>query len=124
MEYMAITEPQLYAILYAARNGANFKRTLTIGRQLCYVKHSKIDKLFKAYNSFYTPECSQKIRNALNMSKLTDESPPYVDELFRYLGADIVDSLDYSDYEKTTIVHDMNLPIGEDLKKFLFLCIG
>jgi hypothetical protein len=40
----------------------------------------------------------------------------YSEELFKYFGADVVDSMDNSDYESATVIHDLNTPVGEELK--------
>jgi SAM-dependent methyltransferase len=46
----------------------------------------------------------------------------HTEKLFLMLGADTVDTLDYSRYENCTIVHDMNLPIHESFHgKFDFI---
>ncbi len=36
------------------------------------------------------------------------------DDFFRALGASVVDSLDGSDFEKATVIHDLNDPIGKE----------
>jgi hypothetical protein len=50
--------------------------------------------------------------------KLTDVvfDSEYSEPLLQLLGARITDSIDYSDYEKATIIHDLNKPIGNELK--------
>lgn len=46
----------------------------------------------------------------------------HTEKLFRMLGAKTVDTLDYSPYENATIIHDMNIPVSEDLHdKFDFI---
>ncbi len=40
----------------------------------------------------------------------------YAEPLFEYLGANKAHALDYSDYEKPTVTHDMNEPLPEHLK--------
>ncbi|MDR1149764.1 MAG: class I SAM-dependent methyltransferase, partial [Spirochaetaceae bacterium] len=37
--------------------------------------------------------------------------------MFKHFGAVTVDSIDYSDYEGASIVHDMNLPVPGHLKE-------
>jgi SAM-dependent methyltransferase len=39
----------------------------------------------------------------------------HTEKLFRMLGAENVDTMDYSPYENATIVHDLNLPVPEEL---------
>jgi len=74
----------------------NFTQTATLGRLEIKKTRDKI-KLLGA------PTLAESI--------FTDN---YCDNLLKYLGADTVDSFDYSDYEKATFVVDMNLPISED----------
>ena len=45
--------------------------------------------------------------------KFTDE---YSEPLFEILGAEKTDSMDFSSYENATILHDLNLPIPDELK--------
>jgi len=50
---------------------------------------------------------------------------PHADGFFKYLGADIVDSMDYSSFEGASIVHDLNNPIPDNLaNRFDFIYDG
>jgi hypothetical protein len=40
----------------------------------------------------------------------------YSEELFKYFGAETVDSIDNSDYENATIIGDLNMPVDGSLK--------
>jgi len=69
---------------------------------------------------YATPSVAQGLTNGLGSVDETSSSPAkvrYAESFFRNLGATRVDSLDYSDYEKPTIVHDLNRPISDHLKK-------
>ncbi|GMO69596.1 MAG: hypothetical protein Ta2A_17730 [Treponemataceae bacterium] len=46
----------------------------------------------------------------------TDAQYPFSEKLFRYFGAEIIDSLDYSNYEGASIIQDMNQKVTETLK--------
>jgi hypothetical protein len=46
----------------------------------------------------------------------------YIEPLLRRLGAQRVESIDQSDYEHASIIHDLNEPIPESLKKS-FSCV-
>ena len=49
----------------------------------------------------------------------------FAEPLFRLLGAKTVESLDYSDYEQASIIHDMNTPLGDRLvEKFSVVMDG
>ena len=38
------------------------------------------------------------------------------DNFIKYLGADLVDSMDYSDFEQANIIHDLNKPVPKELE--------
>ena len=40
----------------------------------------------------------------------------YSEPLFKNLGASKIDSMDNSSYEGATVLHDLNLPVAEDMK--------
>lgn len=46
----------------------------------------------------------------------------FVEPILEHLGASKIDSVDFSDYEQATIVHDINDPVSEDLKA-RFSCV-
>jgi len=76
----------------------DFKDTLTIGRQGIYVNEKQLRYLLD------DPECI-----------LED----YCENIFiKNYGSTEVDSIDYSDYEKCTIIHDMNTPIPNNIQKY------
>jgi hypothetical protein len=41
--------------------------------------------------------------------------PPFADDVLRLLGADSVESMDFSSYEGASIVHDLNQPVPKEL---------
>jgi hypothetical protein len=97
---MGITTGALQGMIYAAQNGVSFKKTLTIGRQGLMVPASTFKKMLRKFNT-------------------TAPLPPatgYAEELFKFLGAEVRDSLDYSDFEQASVIHDMNLPVPDALK--------
>jgi SAM-dependent methyltransferase len=87
------------ALLAQARQaGVCFDRVLTIGHQQSYLSESQIQRLATRYGPPIDAE-------ALSREK-------YVDELFKsLLSASVVQSLDYSDFEGSELIHDMNEPI-------------
>jgi hypothetical protein len=86
---MGIDSDMARFLSYCKENGVNFESTLQIGRQNCYFSSEVLG------------------------IKSGDFAEPY----FTFLGAKKVDSLDYSDYQQASIIHDMNLPINNDLKE-------
>ncbi len=104
------------AILFFSKKalGLSFQRTLMLGRLNLNASKSDIESCLEKYNS---PE----------LTKINDVAWPdeYAEPLFRILGAKNVESIDHSDYEKATIIHDMNLPIDKNFNgKFTCLVDG
>ena len=92
---MGIDIQSLYFLMYVHKFG-NFNKTITIGRQNLNIRFPN-----KKLIPFIT-----KYRNEI-----------YIDQLLKdYFGSTIVDSIDASDYEGATIIHDLNTPIPENLK--------
>lgn len=85
-----------------------FKKTLTIGRQGNHSPKWAIQALLKDAQSYKPNEEA----NYMNTSEFSEN-------LFtEYLGADSVDSMDVSSYERATILHDMNLPVENYVEEF------
>ena len=78
------------------RKYGDFGPTVTLGRQGVHVKQSKLTALMG-------PEAAR-------------EKGAYAETLLqRWFGASSVHSIDYSDYEGATILHDLNKPLPDDL---------
>lgn len=94
--------------LFAARErGADFQKTLMLGNQKLYLSKSDYETLTDIFK--------------LEFSAGTKDSRDF----FRFLGAREIASMDISDYEGAEILHDLNKPIGGDLKeKFTFVLDG
>ncbi len=91
-------------ILFFAKSafGVSFSKTLTLGRLQLFVSKEDIGEL----RSIYVPSGPDQVTE---VSFDTNYSEP----LFKLLGAQQVESLDFSDYEDASIIHDMNEPISE-----------
>jgi len=74
-------------ITMATKHCTNISNVLTLGRQGIYI----------SYEMFST-----KSKHGYSQ---------FAEDFFRHLGAKVVDSIDYSDFEGCTIVHDMNTPV-------------
>ncbi len=98
---MGIEYNAIRAILTAKKYGATLDKTITIGRQGLYENKKILERLFKTYNI--------SIPDTLLSEK-------YAEKILSFLGGNKIDSLDYSDYEHATILHDMNKRIDESLK--------
>lgn len=84
--------------------GVSFERTLMLGRLTLYAKRDDIRKQIDSFKN-----------NARSIDDVTFKDG-YSEPLFQILGAATVDSLDYSNYENATIIHDLNTPLPDELK--------
>lgn len=99
---MGIDVHSMNFLLRARAAGARFDRTLTYGRQGLHVPHASLaDRL--ASEGLAWQETEER------------GEPSYAEPFFRALGAEQCDSMDASDYEGATILHDLNLPVDPGL---------
>jgi len=90
------------------KKGISFKNTLMIGRQILNTEDHELEKNLKGFGLF----------NASNQAqKLLHVKGGYAEPMLEMLGAGKIDSLDYSGYEGANILHDMNLPIPDELNQ-------
>lgn len=83
-------------LLYVHKFG-DFKKTITIGRQNLSIPESLLKKLISTSVQY--------------------EQEIFVDRLLKdHFNSTVVDSIDKSNFEGATIIHDMNIPIPNDLK--------
>ncbi len=93
---MGIDVHALNFLLYAKKFG-NLGRTITVGRQRVFLPDSVVRNVISASSDYKNDKyCEQLLTN--------------------YFGADTVDSIDFSDFEGATIIHDMNLPIPSNIR--------
>ncbi len=94
--------------LFSARQRhADFQKTLMLGNQKFEVSNSDYDSLTDAFELD-------------NFGQVKESG-----EFLRFLGAKEITSMDISDYEGATILHDLNQPIGNELKeKFTLVLDG
>jgi len=81
----------------------NFDKVLCVGRQGLNLEKSQLQRLLKRAGLPVSPFD--------NMSRGT-----YAEQFLNALGASAVDSMDASDYENATIIHDLNLPVSNEHK--------
>lgn len=98
---MAISSKDCSLLFFSKKLGVSFERTITLGRLKLYAQAHDV--------------ANNQIKYGIGSSTLFEASE-YAEALFELLGATKTDSLDYSDYEHATCIHDMNLPIPESLK--------
>ena len=82
------------------------RRSATLGRQWILVSPKEQAKLLA---------CSRG-PVALAKSYLA-QNHEYADALFRLLGCEDLDAIDYSDYEGAQLIQDLNVPIPDELKE-------
>lgn len=86
----------------AHREGVPFGRSLTLGRAQWFVTPSQFRMLRRRYR-------------LAGSTVLFDPWPRYSEPWFRFLGAESVDALDACSYEDANLVHDLNLPVPEQM---------
>lgn len=84
--------------------GVRWDRVLTIGRQRMYVTETQLWALLKAH-----PEYGIKPGEA---HAILAEQRGFAEPLLRRIGAAEIETLDVSQYEGATILHDMNQPLA------------
>src|SRR5438876_6711080 len=92
-------------LIAARKQGVNFGQVLMLGRQSLNVYPAKMMRVLEQHG--LPCEAFRK----------TPTECAYAEPLFQSLGAKQVDALDASDFEGATFVHDLNLPIREELKQ-------
>jgi SAM-dependent methyltransferase len=101
---MAVDFNTVKFLLWARNLGVKFGRTATLG-------HLGFDclpgALRGAARNFGVPATDEQVRRCFARESCQDA---FADEFFRFLGAGEVVSIDYSDYEQATFLHDLNLP--------------
>jgi hypothetical protein len=100
---VGVTIKDCHSLLYGIKSGVKFTSLLTLGRLHLYASINEVNDLVKEFN------LSSKL------GAYQGSSSQFSDDFFTFLGAKSVDTIDYSDYEGATILHDMNLPISTEL---------
>lgn len=104
---MGIDKDAAKFLLSARERRVNFQKTLMLGNQLFDVPRSDYKILSDTFN----------LKDLARIKTSND--------FFHLLGAEEVSAMDISDYEGATILHDLNQPIGDELKeKFTFVLDG
>lgn len=99
---MGITFDKAAMLLKARQSGVTFNETLTIGHLSLYIPPKRIARLASHYGVTIKPE---------------DYAGRQYSERFiqEFLGAQAVRSMDYSDYQGSDIIHDLNEPVASEL---------
>jgi len=94
-------------LLGARSHGVSFVHTATIGRQGLFLGADWLDDILSAAGLG---------RPGIG-GRLLDEEEGFAEPFFRLLGAESVSSVDYSDYQGASIIHDMNDPLPDALRQ-------
>ena len=92
----------------AHNDGVDFSRTATLGRLNLFVDQRSLGAVLRASCGSVTDEDVRAVRTG---------SGGYAEEFLKRLGAQETVSIDASAYEGASLVHDMNVPIGDELKR-------
>ena len=95
-------------LISAPQFDVSFDETCTLGRQDLLIRPSALEPLLRKYDRL--PDDFHK-HYPWNRPKHTG------DPLLRILGARQVESLDSSDYDGATLIHDLNAPIPAEWKE-------
>jgi hypothetical protein len=101
---MALTKNCSTFLFYAKSLGVSFEKTIMLGRLLLNMDRQDIVNDIERFRN-----------NAKSIDQVAFKDK-YSEPLFDILGAVKIDSMDVSDYEKATVLHDMNKPIPAELK--------
>jgi hypothetical protein len=93
-------------LLFAREAGIDFDQVATVGRLNLFVDHRSLATLLHEHNIQATDADIRALRQ-----------DGYSENFLKCLGARDVVSIDASDYEKSSFIHDMNRPIGDELKQ-------
>src|SRR5207253_4003806 len=93
-------------VVDSLRSGVDYQRTLMIGRQTLNVDPRR----FKARLARRDPNVTYD-----QVQRMLTEAGGFAEPFFRWCGAQSVDSMDNSDYERATILHDLNTPVDPAL---------
>lgn len=102
---MGVNRQACEVLMYGReRLAVDFSRTLTLGRLQMFMRPKDLDALVGRF---------QPGRRNSWAGVTADKG--FAEPLFMALGATSVDSMDYSDYEKASIIHDLNKPVKPEL---------
>lgn len=97
----------LIALMISAKlkREVSLESTLMIGRQNLFTTKAELSSLFNYFNLH--PE---------DFDNIIAGERPFADKLINLLGATTVQSVDASDYEDSTFIHDFNYPLNGKIK--------
>lgn len=100
---MGITGNCSKFLLYAKAQGISYQKTLMLGRQHVYFSQEEVEQYAKHF----------KLNLRIDSAPVTGV---YAEPLFKALGAELVESLDFSTFENASIIHNLNTPLPGPLR--------
>jgi hypothetical protein len=107
---MGITKTDCTLLFHAKKLQVNFEKTCMLGRLQLYASRDDIR------------QCLTKFQNGEKDLDAVEFPDGYSEPLFKILGAKEVESMDFSAYEKATIIADLNNPVPTALHN-RFTCV-
>lgn len=101
---MAIGIDACKLLFYLKDFGISYSKTLMLGRLTIHVSREEMIDIMDRYKT------NEK---GIDEVKFEDN---YSEPFFKLLGAETIDSLDFSSYENANIIHDLNIPFPNELK--------
>jgi protein YibB len=109
------------ALLRAQKLQRNKRKMLMLGRQAIHVSKSILDYLGQRNGLFFT----NSVFSLNEYVEQIQKNEYYSEVLFKEIGFESIESLDFCDYEKPTYIHNLNLPLRQDIiNKFDFIFDG
>ena len=104
---MAIDSEAARLLLASHKSGVSFNNCVTLGRQSYLVGNKESRVLLDDFG--IDP---RQYPNLLTLSR----GGRYAEAFFEVLGSERLESLDITDFEGATLIHDLNKPVSEELK--------
>ena len=106
---MGLVLNSLRFLVEARQSGVQFDETLTLGRQHMTLSPERAIALLREYKMWPPPGGEAAFLGELSRARWQ------FDVFARALGAKNVSSMDISDYEEATLIHDLNFPVPPEL---------
>lgn len=103
-------------LLDCLKNGVQLGRSLNVGRQNLICAREDLSDAFRTLGRSIAQQDLDRIyKTFVDLPNNTYSGNLFCEPLFELLGATEVVSVDYSDYEKATLIHDLNQPLPAQL---------
>jgi hypothetical protein len=115
---MGIDIVGFHSFLKGLLHTKNYNNILTLGRQGLDINLDIANHIAKQYNIYFQSNYPFVPWEEFSPNKA------FCERMLTSFGFKNVDSIDFSDYEKASIIHDLNKPIPTDLKKYDYILDG